>query len=305
MNIEGNDVVCVYHEDCNDGLVAAYCVWEKFPEARFYPAQYKITPIPEVKETDTVIIVDFSFPPEQLKALADNCKFVYVLDHHASAIELLEDFSHPNVEMVLDTSKAGSLLTWEALYTPNEKKDGPPPIVKYANDYDLWTFEYGKDTDAFVRFMYAQPDTFEACKLYGIDCDDDHPRIQHALEIGHILINDDEEKIKWHLENSTRIIRVGEHRFPIPLCNVPRYILSKTMNRLAQDYFFAIGYSEGEGGRKLRFNCSEVSDIDLTEVAGLFGGGGHQRSAGAVVDLNYPWDKFQERISAYIDSLED
>lgn len=299
-----DNIICVYHEDCNDGFTAAYLVSRKFPNAKFYPAQYGKTQIPEATKNDVVLIVDFSFPPEQLKELGDRAKQVFVLDHHKTPIEKLEGWEHPNVELILDTSKAGCMLTWEYLYTPEEKRDGIPPMVLYSNDYDLWKFEYGEDTKAFVRYMYSLEKTFENWELYSSKRSNDI-NIKRAIETGKILLRDDEVKIQWHIENSTRIFRITEENIEVPVCNVPHYLVSAVNNKLSKDYFFAIGYSEGPGGRKLRFNCSQESDIDLSKLAGTLGGGGHARSAGAIVDINLPWETIIGTISKYLSDLED
>lgn len=297
----GEDLVCVYHDQCNDGLVSAYCVRERYPNARFYPASYETTDIPSVNSDDVVLIVDFSFGPDDLKKLADQCRGVVVLDHHKAAIEQLEGFKHPKVEMVLDVDRAGAMLTWDVLHDPSQQKE-VPPIVAHSNDYDLWEFKI-PGTQEFVRYMYSRPYEISSCDEVGFTAG--QARIDAAISKGRVLTEDDERQTQQIIDTCTRIINVGEHRFPIPVVNAPRHLTSLIGNMLAKDYWFAMVYVDNQDGRKIRFNSVEESSIECDKLAGLFNGGGHRKSAGCSVSHDLPWSTIQSILSSYVDSLTE
>ena len=290
-------LICVYHKDCNDGFVSAYLVWEQAPTATFYPAQYNKTPIPKATKDDTVLIVDFSFGPEDMKALCEKAYRVIVLDHHASAIKKIDHLKINNLNMVLDVRKSGALLTWEYLYP--DRKTNPPPMVTFTSDYDLWEFKHDK-TKAFVRFLFFLGFDFLLYQRYGIKAEKE--AIDEAIDVGTLLLKDDSIKIDHHLKNSWELL-IGEHSFPIGVVNVPRYLTSEVCNELAKDYWFVIGYNDTADGRVLRFNAEKDNDMDVSKLAEDFGGGGHKKSAGAVINKDIPWEQVRQKLSNHIDKL--
>jgi oligoribonuclease NrnB/cAMP/cGMP phosphodiesterase (DHH superfamily) len=56
-----------------------------------------------------------------------------------------------NITFSDNNSESGAMLTWKHLY-PNIK---PPMLVEYVSDGDLWTFNYGYDTNYFYSGMLA------------------------------------------------------------------------------------------------------------------------------------------------------
>ena len=79
-------IAVIYHADCIDGFGAAYAAWRKFGDAaRYLPMHHGDPWQPEDFADQIVYILDFSFPPPQLTALARSARAVTQLDHHASA----------------------------------------------------------------------------------------------------------------------------------------------------------------------------------------------------------------------------
>ena len=65
----------VYHAHCLDGLCAAAIAKIEFPHARCIAASYS-TPIPQFEDGDGVLMVDFCYPPETLKQVADHAQLM-------------------------------------------------------------------------------------------------------------------------------------------------------------------------------------------------------------------------------------
>ena len=76
----------LYHADCPDGFGAAYAAWRRFGDTAAYRPMHHGQPW-EMAEIagHTVYILDFSFPPEVLEAMAARASTVIQIDHHASA----------------------------------------------------------------------------------------------------------------------------------------------------------------------------------------------------------------------------
>ena len=79
-------VTVLYHADCPDGFGAAYAAWLRFGSAAGYRAMHHGEPweMAEIAGHD-VYILDFSFPPDLLEAIARLATSVTQIDHHASA----------------------------------------------------------------------------------------------------------------------------------------------------------------------------------------------------------------------------
>lgn len=143
--------ICFYHDDL-DGYCSVAIV------NKFYDGNidlYKINHgevefLNTVKSFDEVIFVDFTPPLEYIESLSKNNKKLIVLDHHKTASDLhqrLHDFS--NTRTVLDLNHAGCVVTWKYFY-PDEEM---PYVVKLVEDFDIWKWELGENTEFFVNGM--------------------------------------------------------------------------------------------------------------------------------------------------------
>jgi uncharacterized protein len=150
-------VLCIYHADCADDLLAAWAVKRVLPDAEFVAARYGDDP-PEcfwvealdpdrgkvrglytanLKDRD-ILIVDFSYPLPVLRAMAAEARSVLVLDHHKTAAEDLGSIDRPhgqvfadwlnydqlrpgaNLAAIFDMERSGCGITWDYLHPNNE-----------------------------------------------------------------------------------------------------------------------------------------------------------------------------------------
>lgn len=147
-------VLCIYHANCADGLLAAWAVHRALPDAEFAAASYSGDPVGSrgrraegggwdftaLRDRD-VLIVDFSYPLATLRAIAAEARSVLVLDHHKTAQEDLatllppttwigdqETFPAPYADWLADTdaadqpvaaifdmNRSGAGITWDYL----------------------------------------------------------------------------------------------------------------------------------------------------------------------------------------------
>lgn len=162
-------VTVLYHADCIDGFGAAYAAWCRFGSAARYRALHHGEPwdSTDVAGHD-VVILDFSFPPDELEAMATTAKSVTQIDHHASALrawtgqlvadaEGLSVYVHPKLPLtvIFDLAKSGARLAWEHLH-PGQ----PVPLaLRHIEDQDLWRFAL-PGTRPFCRALRLQPFEF-------------------------------------------------------------------------------------------------------------------------------------------------
>lgn len=142
-------VTVFYHADCIDGFGAAYAAWRHFGANAIYrPLHHgEAWKLDEIAGHQ-VFILDFSFTPDALKAMAAIAKSVTQIDHHASARQAWGDrlpdsdglTTHHAPErqltVIFDLQKSGARLAWEHFH-PNR----PVPLVlRHIEDQDLWNF---------------------------------------------------------------------------------------------------------------------------------------------------------------------
>lgn len=273
-------IVCIYHKDCVDGFAAAWVVRSRFPNAVFHSATYG-DDVPAVPPDSVVYIVDFSFPMDKLVALCERVSMVHVFDHHASAIKRLteSDIECPeNLYLTLDVTKSGAGITWDTL-----RKGHRPNFIKYAEDYDLWRFQYGDRTRNYQRYLAFIGWDFGAWDdcIRGAESD--------AMSNGALLRASDQRQMQWHLANTWRAVTFEGMR--VALINTPRYMTSLVNNEILESQPIVLSYYDMPEGRVYRINTHPDSGLDASVLAERYGGGGHKHAAGFRVARDHPLAK--------------
>lgn len=160
-----------YHADCLDGFGAAYAAWCRFGERAIYRPMHHGQPwIPDDIAGREVFILDFSFPVEDLRAMAGLARSVLLLDHHVTACrpwaEALQDgpeglacHRDPNLPLTVafNLDKSGARLALEH-FCP----ETPLPLaIAHIEDQDLWRFGI-PGSRAFCRALRLMPFDFQA-----------------------------------------------------------------------------------------------------------------------------------------------
>lgn len=141
----------LYHNNCTDGLAAAYCAWKTLPkETTFIPVNYSQTfPKLDLTPEDKVYILDFCYPFEVLQNSIPRGCHVVVIDHHKTAFEEFEKIVNYDGWVgrgIFDLNRSGAMLAWEWFMKGAE----PPEIIKHVQDRDLWRFELPATSDVIA-----------------------------------------------------------------------------------------------------------------------------------------------------------
>ena len=308
------DHLIIYHGDCPDGFGAAYAAWRRFGDAASYlPARYGEN-IPAKTLADRhVYVFDFSFPPEELKAMAQAAQSVLQIDHHASARNAwgdcfdaaengLQTWEHPELPLTVsfDMEKSGARLAWEHFY-PNEPLPWP---LRHVEDQDLWRFALPA-TRAFNRALRLLPYDFHAwddvIKHAGTPTS---KRYQSMLAEGEAIERFVQGEIE-RLANGPLVMPVDmpgatvglEHalRESIPVIsteegawrvvsglaiNANALFTSELGERLAEKCgsFALLWYVHSDG--EVKCSLRSRGKVDVATMAEKFGGGGHKNAAG-------------------------
>ena len=313
MNAD-NPVTVIYHADCPDGFGSAYAAWLRFGDNAVYRGMHHGQPwkIDEIAGHH-VFVLDFSFSPEVLEAMARVACSVTQIDHHVSARkpwtdrlvrgedgrETWRDPARP-LTVVFDLDKSGVNLAWEHFHAPQPL----PLILAHIEDLDLWRFAL-PSTRIVARALRLLPYDFAAWdELVRAAADADAARYKALLVEG--------EAIERFFENE--VDRLAHSRLVAPAClrgepvdllqaqrhglpvlvdgdlawrrvdglaiNADTLFASELGNRLAdQGGSFALVWQLAADG-EVKASLRAAGTVDVAEIAARYGGGGHANAAG-------------------------
>lgn len=271
----------LYHANCTDGYGAALAAWTFFGDndVEYIPVQYGTEP-PEIGVNDVVYIVDFSYSYEQICEMAIKAKNIYILDHHKTAQEALSGIfpqkynNKPLGEIYIefDMNRSGAVITWEYLF-----KTKAPTLFQHIQDRDLWKFEL-EGTRDIIKGLDIYPDWRDWTPFIK----DPSNLIQQGKAINTFLDNEASKIIKspprlWDMENIV-----------IPFYNLQGFMISDTLHQALEKYPecpYAVAYFDLSDRRIFSLRSRSGTDVDVSEIAKKYGGGGHKHAAGFYVHL--------------------
>ncbi|MEM7020303.1 MAG: DHHA1 domain-containing protein [Pseudomonadota bacterium] len=250
-------MLCIYHGNCDDGFGAAYAFWKKFgSQIDFFAGSFVKDP-PDVIGQD-VVIVDFSYKRPVIERMAEEANSLIILDHHKTAYEDLGDLPYATFDM----GRSGAMMAWDHCFPSKEA----PLLLRHIQDNDLHWHRM-KHTRQVIAGLRAYPQSFRVW---------DSLDVQRLRKEGETIARFLQQKVK-------QILR---HRFTqniggydVQVCNAPEFLGSEIANALSDKNIFGAAFWIGEHGRSYSLR-SRNNGIDVSEIAKLYGGGGHRHAAG-------------------------
>lgn len=260
--------LCVYHADCNDGFAAALAVWLQHGDSYMYkPAHYGDTPSDYAGRD--VIIVDFSYKRKELEKINEKASSLIVIDHHKSAQNELEGLDY----CLFDMEQCGAVLTYQYLF----RMDFLPMLFKYIQDRDLWQWELPNSRQISAGLQVIDR-TFVEWKKY---LDDDY-LISKLLPKGEVISKYQKNCIDKALAREWDTISLAGYTVP---CLNTTHLVSEIVGKMAKEAPFAVGYFDLPGKRVYSLRSTKESGVDVSEIASIYGGGGHRHAAGFSLPL--------------------
>lgn len=254
--------IIIYHRDA-DGFGAAYSAWREFGGSAIYRSwQYGEPPDFDLCRGNKVHILDFSFDREETERIRAAAEFLVILDHHISAKNNLDGLPYFHY-----SEHSGAVMAWE-YFMPNTQI---PLLLRYVEDRDLWKFEL--------------PDSREVS--YGLASYAFDFRVWHELiakeNNGIKELATDGAAIMRHIDmNVDRLIAAHARDVvidgnKIKAVNCPLY-QSEIAGKLAEMGLFGTVYYDS--GNQRVYSLRSRSDLDVSEIATKYGGGGHKNASG-------------------------
>jgi len=275
---DATDPLILYHGDCDDGFGAAYAAWLCLGDEAEYRAVYYGDAIaPERLLERKVFILDFSFPPDVMGAMAQQAAKIVLLDHHKSAAAQWAD-AEPiaNVEILFDMDRSGAQIAWDYFHPRLAR----PGLIDHIGDRDLWRFNMA-DTKAFCAGLSLIPTSFESWQ-------DAAAQPADLITKGRTVLEVLQRQIDGALRKDLR---------PVTLCGYPGLATNAIGN--ASEIGQAIAKRSGSfsltyfiRGDEVICSLRSLAPFDVSLIATHYGGGGHAQASG----FTLPIDRFFKEI---------
>lgn len=284
--------ICIYHANCADGFTAAWAVREALGESvEFIPAGYGDEP-PDVTGAD-VIIVDFSYRRFVLERMAQSARSILILDHHKTAQAELAGVPAPsgnwsthrahagNPAAMFDMGRSGAQIAWDYFCVGARAF-----LVDVVADRDLWRWqiEQSREINAVIGSHEMTWDTWDTLAAR-LQADADIGRV--AAE-GEAILRAHDKLVRSVIATSQRSMVIGDH--DVPVAAAPYALASDVAGTMAEGQPFAATYVDGPKGRAFSLR-SRSEGVDVSQIAEVYGGGGHRGAAGFLMPLGWEGDQ--------------
>jgi oligoribonuclease NrnB/cAMP/cGMP phosphodiesterase (DHH superfamily) len=257
----------IYHDQCFDGFTAAWVAKCAHSDAVLLPANHG-QPIPDTPLGSRVYMIDISFPRALMVAYGHG-RHLRTLDHHKTAEAALVGFP----DCVFDMNRSGAMLAWNEFH-PDSQDGEAPWLVQYTQDSDLWRFALPQSRE-IGAFIESYPRTLEAYDALDAMLEGG---LAQCAEVGSALLRMKDQKISEISQYSFTAMIGG---YTVPVVNTSCFF-SEVANRLCvlyPDKPFAAYYFRRNDG-VTQFGLRSDNGFDVSEVAKLYGGGGHKAASG-------------------------
>lgn len=257
----------LYHARCQDGFAAAWVYWRSRGDAAVYvPVRYG-QELPPVHGRH-VVMVDVSFPRAVIERLAHQASSFRLLDHHSSAQCELQDLPFA----YFDQDKSGVGLAWQDCRHPEPL----PRLLSLIQARDLQQpLETGGGD--VLHVLDSLPHDFRAWSA-----------LVDRVEQDFAAVRSEGEHMERQFEALTQRLLV--HAAPVSIgghqglvVNAPMEFASAVGERLAcRAEFGMTWYLDAEGRAHVSWRSQRLNVIPMAQ---RYGGGGHERAAGARLSL--------------------
>lgn len=266
---ELKDIVVVYHGGCPDGFTAAWAAWKKFGDkASYVPCKHseKGYELADEIEGADVYVLDFSFPIDKIEKLKENNKSFTLLDHHLSAMDKLKDIEG----CTFDMNRSGAGIAWDYFH-PNTDR---PKLINYIEDRDLWknSLPFSEEVAAFIELFPKDIDSWESL----------HESMEKAffevvVHIGSNLKNYKNLHIEKLCKKALTVELLGIEALCINSADWQSEIGSSLSGEA--ETFVIIWHQTKDGSFRYSLRSHSKHGMDVSEIAAVFGGGGHEHAA--------------------------
>jgi oligoribonuclease NrnB/cAMP/cGMP phosphodiesterase (DHH superfamily) len=265
--------VCFYHNDADGHASGAIVRYALGRDIQLFEMDYDARTIPwgDIANAGRVVVVDFSFPLQDMQTMAAGREFIWI-DHHKSALTELEEVSKawPGLR---DLSEAACVLTWKYFF-PNKPV---PRAITLIGDRDIWRWAEA-DTGAFTEGLHVRDTSVEHDDLWVPILEDDPSLMKKILNEGQRLREIRLAQIKRLVEwRGFEVQFEGHQTLAINTHG------NGDLGQHGRDLGYEIVYCyEDQMQRDILTTVVTLfsRQVDVSVIARRYGGGGHAGAAG-------------------------
>lgn len=264
---------CFYHKSDLDGHCSGAIVKKKHPECEMIGVNYNDKlDIDSISDGETVFVVDFSFSVEEMTALDIKAQLFWI-DHHKSAIEKMADYPRV-ISGFREIGKAGCELTWDYLFPAG----GLPEAIWLLGRYDVWDHSDPR-TLPFQYGMRQHHDTRPESDVWGSYLTEHSAlTVAETKATGEIILSYQNAQNTMYAKGMSYEAEFEGHRaIIINRAYSNSQLFDSVYDSEKHDIMIVFGVKPNEYKYSL---YSVKPEIDVSELAKKYGGGGHKGAAG-------------------------
>lgn len=270
---------CFYHKSDLDGHCSGAIIKEKYPDCKMIGVDYndcldnlELT-FDTINKDEDIFVVDFRFSIEDMQWLSDNATLHWV-DHHKTALDEAHEVGFiSSGGQLLEIGKAGCELTW--IYEHGETD--MPLAVSLLGRYDVWDHE-DKRTLPFQYGMRTHPNTLPDCQEVWNKVFNDYVYWMKIIETGEIILAYENSQNTMYAKGMSYEAEFEGLR---AIVMNKAYANSKAFDSIYDDSKHDIMIMYGVKPGEIKYSLYSVkAEIDVSEIAKKYGGGGHKGAAG-------------------------
>jgi hypothetical protein len=261
--------IIVYHGGCQDGITATWC-FDMVADASARPKCIKgvhgKSDVNESEFTDKVVVfVDFIYPMNVMLAILEKCKYMIVIDHHETSIEICKNLAESDgdrFESHIDLDRCAAQIAWDLLMGCER-----PWFIDDIGDRDLW--------------KWTHPDSYYSTRGMDLRSVKDVYELRSRkwyVPVGKILSEDEDKQISNICHKCTHCVYGGAKVSLVFEC--PYAVagpVSDTLLRTCDAVVFVRYDMQSDTWR-----CSARGE-NILELFKQLGAAGHQSAAGFTV----------------------
>lgn len=282
----------IYHANCLDGLTAAAVAYTAFEDNADYHAMQYGDKLPDISDGSIVYFVDFSLKLEELKELASRMHAVVVLDHHKTAQKELENVNElyelcsdiediknmPNGSLLahFDMNKSGAGIAYQFFCGLDRNSPIEDNMVRLVQDRDIWKWEFGEDTRKFNAYLWTVSKTPKAFAEI-MRNSSNSTTMKQMLRFGEMLLIGEKLNIESLAKKPFEVTINGIVGIAASAAILQSEVCAKLLKDNPQYSYACCMYAKGDN---MHYSLRSEGDFDVSEIAKVFGGGGHRNAAG-------------------------
>lgn len=283
-SVLSKNIVVLYHGNCPDGFGAAWAAWKKLGVSADYLGVHYGDKYPDGLKDKEIYFLDFAYGGPVMEDLRKENKKITVIDHHPKS----ENLSGTVSDILFDTGRSGAVLSWNYFH-PGA---AVPFMLSCVEDRDLWRWAIA-DSKAVLAYLDISRRDF---KIWDdiIERTDKDPGVrQEFIDKGRLLLRQWLSLCEDMIDRDS--LPVEFEGYKTYAVNAPSVFADDLGNELTQILppMAIVWHQDRSGG--LNVSLRSDGSVDVSGLAGRYGGGGHKRSSAFRLKSGekVPWNKIE------------